>query len=278
MSKRAHLSPCPLLGSSILPLKHGHPRRHVRAKSTPCRLRYLTRPGNTHPRRLLSCLLVGNEQEGLYKVVFDDEIESSVASSSDFEGSEDSFTRAHNAAAASGSGKSLGYDGSSKSGGGARVQQSSPESTLPSSTSPTPPRYGGGHGVAAVEVGAWGDPKRTGPKGRPVELAMPLSRAHAGGRDGNGSGGLDPPAFSAPGGGGDLLSSDDGGEAWRRAGREEHASAAAGDGSAAIPRGRSRRSNGSSNGRSGHHHRHHHHHHHHHNDYASQSGKSGPSR
>ena len=221
-------------------------------------------------------------------MVFDDELDPSVASSSDYEGSEDSFYRARKAAAAGGgggvavgSGKSLGYDGSSKS-GGVQVQQTSPESTIPSSTSPTPPRYGGRHGVAAVAVAGWGNPKQTASKGRPVELAMPLSRspvvdraaaAAAGGGRGGGSG-RNRPAFSAP----EDSSDDDDREAWRRAARGEHASAASRAGSASVSRGRSRRSNDSSNGRSGHHHHHHHRHHHHHDDALSQVAKSRPSR
>lgn len=211
-------------------------------------------------------------------MVFEDELEPSVASSSDFASSEDSFSCARAAAVGAGlgagSGKSLQHDGSSRS--GARVRQSSPESTLPSSTSPTPPRYGGGHGVAAVAVSGWRDPKQSAPKDRPVELAMPVPRSPVVARTatatGSGDSGRNRPAFSAP-----ADSPSDDGEAWRRAGRGEHASAVSGAGSAAMSRGRSRRSNGSSNDRSGHHHRHHHHHHHH-DDAASHIGKSKPSR
>ncbi|CAN0165747.1 unnamed protein product, partial [Ectocarpus sp. 4 AP-2014] len=189
-------------------------------------------------------LLLQQKEEGLYKVIFEDEITASETSSSYSGRSDDSWSRANDLKKGS-----LAYDG------GVRVQKgqegsSSTPSTLPSST---PQAFGGGpHGVAAVTVSsASKDPQQqqqqqrqkqamAGGRGRstPVELTTPLSRAAAAG-GGGGRSGVPVEDFRRGGGYQEA--------AGARTGRGQR-----GAGSGAIARGRSRRSNGSSGyGRSG---------------------------
>lgn len=163
-----------------------------------------------------------DEQEGLYKVVFEDELDAdslSAASSDHFgRGSHDSFYRAHGskkakktAAGAAATAAVVGVGGGDKRSATSGSTSSSASSTLPES--PPPRRHvgegGGGvqkqqqHGVAAVSVAPWGgslqqqqgqwpQPEVTAQPGRatPVELAKPVQRPRAGGSGdfGGGSG------------------------------------------------------------------------------------------
>ncbi|CAM9558041.1 unnamed protein product, partial [Ectocarpus sp. 13 AM-2016] len=196
-------------------------------------------------------LLLQQKEEGLYKVIFEDEIVASETSSSYSGRSDDSWSRAQDLNKGNPS-----YDG------GVRVQKgqegsSSTPSTLPSST---PQAFGGGtHGVAAVTISsAPKDPHQqqqqqqqqqqrqkqavAGGRGRstPVELTTPLSRAAAaGGGGGGGRSGVPVEDFRRGGG-------------YQEASGARTGKGQRGAGSGAIARGRSRRSNGSSgNGRSG---------------------------